>query len=118
MGTFFQAIEIAASPNSSFESLQALVDTGATYTYIPRPVLERLGITPLERQPFVLANGRRIEYEIGQVRVRIDGRERFTICIFGDEGSTPLLGTVTLEEFGLSVDPVNKRLIPVPGFLV
>ena len=118
MGTFFQTIELAASPNGPFESLEALVDTGATYTYIPRPVLERLRITPLERQPFVLADGRRIEYEISQVRVRIDGRERFTICIFGDEGATPLLGTVTLEEFGLSVDPVNKRLLPVPGFLV
>lgn len=118
MGTFFQTIEIAVSPDGPFESLEALVDTGATYTYIPRPVLERLGITPLERQPFVPADGRRIEYEISQVRVRIDGRERFTICIFGDTGATPLLGTVTLEEFGLSVDPINKRLTPVPGFLV
>lgn len=118
MGTFFQTIEIAALPNGPFESLEALVDTGATYTYIPRPVLERLRITPLERQPFVLADGRRIEYEISQVRVRIDGRERFTVCIFGDEEATPLLGTVTLEEFGLSVDPINKRLLPVPGFLV
>ena len=118
MGTFSQTIEIAATPNGPFECLEALVDTGATYTYIPRRVLERLGITPWERQPFVLADGRRVEYEISQVRVRIDGRERFTICIFGDEGSTPLLGTVTLEEFGLSVDPINKQLTPVPGFLV
>ena len=118
MGTFFQTIEIAASTDGPFEALEALVDTGATYTSIPRPVLERLGITPLERQPFVLADGRRIEYEISQVRVSINGRERFTVCIFGDEESTPLLGTVTLEEFGLSVDPVNKRLLPVPGFLV
>lgn len=33
MGTVFQIIEIAASPNSPFESLEALVDTGATYTW-------------------------------------------------------------------------------------
>lgn len=118
MGIFFQTIEIAASPNGPFESLEALVDTGATYTWVSRPLLHRLGIIPLERQPFILADGRRVEYEITQVRVRIDRRERFTVCIFGDEGATPLLGTVTLEEFGLSVDPINKRLIPVPGFLV
>jgi clan AA aspartic protease len=118
MGTFFQTIEIAASLSGPFEALEALVDTGATYTYVPRSVLERLRITPLERQPFVLADGRGIECEVSQIRVRIDGRERFTICIFGHEGATPLLGTVTLEEFGLGVDPVNKRLIPVPGFLV
>jgi clan AA aspartic protease len=118
MGTFFTTIEISAMPGGPFESLEALVDTGATYTYIPGKVLERIGVAPLERHPFVLADGRRIEYNISQVRVRIDGRERFTVCIFGDEDSTPLLGAVTLEEFGLSVDPVNKRLISVPGFLV
>ena len=118
MGTFYQTIEIAASPNGSFEPLETLVDTGASYTWVPRPVLEKLGISPLERQPFILADGRRVKYESTQVRVRIEVRERFTVCIFGDEGTIPLLGAVTLEEFGLSVDPVNKRLIPVPGFLV
>jgi len=46
VGTFFQTTEIAASPNGPFESLEALVDTEATYTYIPRPFLERLRITP------------------------------------------------------------------------
>lgn len=118
MGTFFQTIEIAASPGGPFEAVEALVDTGASYTLVPIPILEGLGISPLERQPFVLADGRRVEYDIAQVRVRIDGRERFTVCIFGDEGSVPLLGAVTLEEFGLGVDPINKRLIPVPGYLV
>ncbi|MBI2832720.1 MAG: clan AA aspartic protease [Chloroflexi bacterium] len=118
MGTFFKTIEIGAAHGGPFESVKVLIDTGATYTYIPSPVLERLGITPLERQPFVLADGRRIECEISQVRVRIDGRERYTICIFGDAGATPLLGAVTLEEFGLSVDPVKKQPVPVSGFLV
>ena len=118
MGTFFQIIEIAASPNCPFEPLEALVGTGATYTWVPRPILQRLGIIHIERQPFILADGHKVEYEITQVRVRIDGWERFTVCIFGDEDSMPLLGVVTLKEFGLSVDPINKRLVPVPGFLV
>lgn len=118
MGTFFQAIEIAAALNGPFVVIEALVDTGATYTCVPRPLLKRLAINPLERQPFILADGRRMEYDIAQVRVRIHGRERFTVCIFREEGATPLLGAITLEEFGLSVDPINKRLVPVPGFLV
>ena len=81
-------------------------------------MLERLGIVPQERQPFILADGRPVEYDMAQVRVRLDGRERFTICIFGDEGTEPLLGVYTLEGFGLGVDPVNRRLIPVPGYLL
>jgi hypothetical protein len=33
------------------------------------------------------------------------------------KGGEPLLGAFTLEGFGLGVDPVNRRLIPVPGLL-
>jgi hypothetical protein len=40
------------------------------------------------------------------------------IVVFGDEGALPLLGAVTLEEFGLGVDPIARKLIPVPGLLV
>ena len=29
----------------------------------------------------------------------------------------PILGAFTLEGFGLGVDPVNRRLIRVPGLL-
>lgn len=118
MGTFFHTIEIAASPDGPFESIEALVDTGASYTWIPSPILTRLSLVPLFRRQFTLADGTSIERDVTQIVVRLEGTSLFTICIFGDDGSMPLLGAVTLEEFGLSVDPVNKRLIPVPGFLV
>ncbi len=64
-----------------------------------------------------LADGRQVPYGVAWVRVRIDGRTQPTIAIFGDAGSEPLLGGVTLEEFGLAADPVTRRLIPVPGLL-
>jgi hypothetical protein len=41
-----------------------------------------------------------------------------TIVIFGDPGSEALLGAVTLEEFSLGVDPVEKRLAPVVALLM
>jgi len=118
MGTFFQTIEIAASTSGPFQSVDALVDTGASYTWLPSAILSRLGVAPLFKSQFTLADGTTIERDVTQIVVRLDGRNLFTVCIFGDEGSMPLLGTVTLEEFGLGVDPVNKRLIPVPRFLV
>lgn len=118
MGTFFQTIEIAASLSGPFESIEALVDTGASYTWVPSPALSRLDIVPLFRWQFTLADGTIIERDVTQIVVRLEDQPLFTICIYGDEGSMPLLGAVTLEEFGLGVDPVNKRLIPVPGFLV
>ena len=118
VGTFRYPIDIGPLTGGRFETVESLVDTGATYTWVPRGLLERFGIVPQERQPFILADGRRVEYDMAQERVRLDGRERFTVCIFGDEGTEPLLGVYTLEGFGLGVDPVNRRLIPVPGYLL
>lgn len=118
MVTFTQRVAIAPIGGGRLKELEALVDTGATYTWIPPSVLEELGITSEEQLTFVPADGREASYPIAQVRVRLDGRERFTICVFGEEGTEPLLGAVTLEEFGLAVDPLNKRLIPVRGYLL
>ena len=45
------------------------------------------------------------------------GRVQPTIVVFGEPGSEPILGVVTLEEFLLAADPVHRRLISVPGRL-
>src|SRR2546428_7418202 len=113
MSTFRQHVEVGAIDGSSSRELDAWVDTGAAYTGIPRPVLEELGITPAFRRRFQLADGSKIERDCAQVGVRIDGSRLITVCVFGDEGSEPLLGAVTLEEMGLGVDPLNQRLVPV-----
>ena len=117
MGTFRTAIDVASLSGQAYERLHALVDTGATYTWLPRPVLERLGVEPEEDWPFVLADGRERTYPITTVRVRIAGRSRLTVAVFGDPGTEPLLGVVTLEEFGLAVDPIHRRLTRVPSLL-
>lgn len=117
MGTFRYAIEMGDPAGSHFEQVEALVDTGSTYTLIPASVLRRLGVTPHTRASFNLADGRQIELEIGRTWVRINGRSEITLVVFGDEGAEPLLGAVTLEEFLLAPDPVGQRLIPVPGLL-
>jgi len=93
------------------------VDTGASYTWVPRDSLERLGISPAFQREFLLADGTVIRRDVAQVLARINGQSLYTLCVFGDEGTLPLLGAVTLEEFGLGVDPLNKRLISVPGLL-
>jgi clan AA aspartic protease len=117
MGTVQQRIEIGDFAGTRFEPLDAMIDTGATYTWVPRDILERLGVTPEEKRPFILADGRQAEYDVAWVRVRLDGRTQPSICIFGEPGTEPLVGVFTLEAFGLAVDPVNRRLIPVPGHL-
>jgi clan AA aspartic protease len=115
VGSFLYTIHLIG-PNGE-ETVEALVDTGATYTYLPRPMLERLGVQPTRTSRFALADGRIAEYELGWVRIRVDGQEDATLCIFGDADAEPLIGAFTLEEFLLGVDPVNQTLIPVVGRL-
>jgi len=118
MGTFRVSVEIGDPEGQKFEPVEALVDTGASHTVLPASVLRRLGVVPDERAAFRLADSRTVEYEVGQTWIRIDGRRRMTVVVFGDEGIEPLLGAVTLEEFRLAADPVQRRLVSVPGLLM
>ena len=117
-GAFRAAIGLATEPDGPSEAITALVDTGATYTLVPAPILRRLGVEPIGRQTFLIADGSRVEREIGEVTILLGDRRRTTVVVFGDDGAEPLLGAVTMEEFGLGVDPVRRRLVPVDGYLV
>ena len=118
MGTFNHPLEIGSLDGQNYLTVDALVDTGSTYTVAPASLLRGLGITPQERIEFELANGGVIERSIGEARVRVDGRSAITLVVFGDEGDSALLGAYTLEGVRLAVDPVRKRLIPTRALLM
>jgi clan AA aspartic protease len=95
-----------------------LVDTGATYSLLPREMVELLGLTAEEDFEAVLANGEPVVYKLGEVRIRLGRRERTTIFVAGPRLCLPLLGAVTLEQFALAADPRHQRLVPaLPGHL-
>ena len=117
MSTFSVDFEIGDLQGRYFETLQGLVDTGATFTVVPGNLLERLGVRPQRKEPFALADGRLVEYEVGTVLFRLAGKEGASTCVFAPAGIEPLIGAVTLETLLLGVDPVNERLISVTGKL-
>ena len=118
MGTFKVQMEIAEPSGDRWETVEALVDTGATYTTLPAPLLRRLGIQPHTRDVFTLADGRRVEHDIGRGWIRVSGRSEMTLVVFGDAAAEPLLGAYALEGLRLAPDPVGRRLVPVPGLLM
>ena len=117
MGSFSVPVEVGDAAGSRFESIFALVDTGAAYTWIPEDILARLQARPTEERIFGLADGREVTYGLAWLTIRIEGKLQPTPIFFGDAGTDPLLGFVTLEEFGLAIDPLDQRLIPVPALL-
>ncbi len=118
MGTFQVEVEIGDPQGEQFEGVSVLVDTGSTYTVLPRSLLERLNVEPTDRGRFRLADGRTIEEDIGQTWLRVNGKQVITLVVFGDEGAAPLLGAYALEGLLLGADPVGKRLVPVEGLLM
>ncbi|MGC9019586.1 MAG: sugar phosphate nucleotidyltransferase, partial [Candidatus Bipolaricaulaceae bacterium] len=118
METFRYPIILYSQDGTRSFRVEALVDTGATYTWVPRPTLEALGHKAAFRRRLRLADGRVIEREGCEVQVEIDGARLTTPVIFGDPGSEVLLGAVTLEQFSLAPDPVTRRLVPVEALLM
>jgi predicted aspartyl protease len=96
------------------ETVELLVDSGAIYSFVPRPVLARLGIVPHGRQRFRLADGSTIERERGDALFFYAGRRGAAPVIFGEPGDAALLGAVTLESLGLVLDAVRRDLVPLP----
>jgi predicted aspartyl protease len=113
--TFRVRIEVGDLERERFEPVDVLVDTGATYTVLPKPLLEELGVVPHTRAPFLVADGREIELEIGRAWIRIENRQEISLVVFGDSA---LLGAFTLEALRLAPDPVGRRLVPVPALLM
>ena len=97
--------------------LNALVDTGASYTSVPSSLLERLGVKPIRQTSLIMSDGRRMQRSLGQTWIRAAGREAITIVIFGDEDTMPLLGAYSLEGLGLGVDPSRGRLVEMEAYI-
>jgi aspartyl protease family protein len=117
MGQFTVTLDVGDIFGRDYDSVEALVDTGASNSVFPGSLLRRLGVEIIDRNFFRMADGRMVEFDMGTVRVRLDGRERFSVVVFGDEDMRPLLGAITLEEFHLGVDPLAKRLVRTEGML-
>jgi predicted aspartyl protease len=118
MGQFNVTVELGDPEGRRYESVDALVDTGATYTTVPRPLLERLGVVPDAKAWFTLAHGQLIERELGHTWIRIGARTVITIVVFADSESPALLGAYALEGLRLAPDPVNRCLVPVSSLMM
>ena len=118
MGLTVLEIEVGnpADPQVT-EKIEFLIDSGAIYSVVPTPILKKLGIQPLSEEVFRLADGSKITRKKGvalfKYRRRIGGAD----VIFGHKGDSNLLGVLTLEALGLSLDPLRRDLKPLPMIL-
>ena len=111
MGTFYWPMEIGPVDGSRSETVNAMVDTGATYSQIPGSLLRGLGIVPTRTVVSQLADGSVVQDQVGEMKIRIEEREATSMVLFGEEDSPILMGSYALEGVTLAVDPYNERLV-------
>ena len=115
MGHIHQEVRVRAERAMT---IRMLVDTGATFSVVPRRLARALGIRRGRRSVSVrLADERRVRLGADVPIIRIDGREAPATLLVGDVDE-PILGVEALEALGLVVDPQKKRLSPSRPYAV
>ena len=112
MGNFTVPVEILSEDGRRSSTLDAVVDTGATYTCLPETLLRDLGIVPVRRVESELADGSVSQDDLGVARLKVQEIEIITYVSFSTESAPVLLGAIAMETALLVVDPVRKRLVP------
>ncbi|MCK4357143.1 MAG: aspartyl protease [Candidatus Cloacimonetes bacterium] len=118
MGLTFLEIEVGNPTNPEVtEKIDFLIDSGAIYSVVPTPILQKLDIKPLGEQVFRLADGTKITRKKGGALFKYKNLVGGADVIFGEEGDSMLLGAFTLEALGLTLDPLRRELKPLPMIL-
>jgi len=118
MGLTVLEIEVGNPANPKVtERVEFLIDSGAVYSVVPAPILDKLGIKPLAEEEFRLANGDKVVRKKGVALFKYGDKVGGADVIFGQEGDQQLLGAFTLEALGLVLDPLKRELRPLPMLL-
>jgi predicted aspartyl protease len=81
----------------------------------PASALLRIGINPIGRRRYQLADGTFVEYPFGLAQIEFMGEFTAGRVIFGPETVEPILGVTQLESAGITIDPINQTLSRLPA---
>ena len=90
---------------------ETMVDTGSEFSWIPRSILESLGVKKERSQGFVVADGRRVDRDIGYAIIHAAGAATIDDVVFAEDRDMVLLGARSLEGLNLRIDVVKKQLV-------
>lgn len=111
MGETYIRVRIRALPTSpACEELNLLVDTGTAYSWIPRKLLEKIGVKPVRKSRFKTIKGEIISRDVGHLFVEYEGEVAPTTVVFAEGGDESVFRLHALESLGLEVDSITKQV--------
>ena len=115
MGLTYVTVSLNAAGHRKKYQSRFLVDTGATDTLVPGDQLRKIGIKPIGKMAYEMADGSLEEFEFGLAEISFMGEITAGRVIFGPDGVEPLLGVTALESVGIVVDATNRTLKQLPA---
>ena len=95
------------------ETIQGLVDSGATRLVLPQAVVKRLGLPPGGPILVTYADGRQARRAGAKgIYLKLLGRDGIFSAVVEPRRKTALLGAIVLEELDLLVDCTTQRVVP------
>ena len=104
-------VRIGIQGNRGEVELEALADTGATFTKIPRRHAEKIGLeAQFETVVRLSPTGATVPRSVGYANIKVEGVRRLVPVAFGEDNEPSILGFTALEILGLKVNPATRRL--------
>jgi len=109
MGHIYTDIVIKGTRGTK-ELKEVLIDTGATYSVLPKEDLDEIGAwVPMPDVDVELGNGKKVKAQAYGVMIRIQDAEAPAISITF-KGAQTVVGVETLESLGLKLDPTTGKI--------
>jgi aspartyl protease family protein len=116
MSHVFVDVKFTNQPGEREVEANVMVDTGAIYTVIPRAMADELRLPVEGKRRVRTANGS-VELESSWLFVALLVLRGPTYVLVGEQLDRALIGVITLEEFGLQIDPSSGELKATDAFL-
>lgn len=100
-------------PTGREEIVRFLIDSGATYSLLPKAVWESIDLKLKKKLSFSLAGGTIIDRAVAEAYIMFPQGEAHSPVLLGEGGDEALLGVVTLEILGLVFNPFDRTLHPM-----
>ncbi len=104
---------VVRGPTGKEENVRFLIDSGATYSLLPKAAWEAIELVPKRELTFNLADGTMIRRNVSECYLVLPQGEAHSPVILGEPGDEALLGVVTLEILGLVFNPFSRTLQPM-----
>ena len=114
MMTMLVSVQFADGTDRAYQG-EFRIDTGAMNSIAPGSELAKIGIQPVGRTRYELADGSVHEFGFGLAQIEFMGEVTAGRVIFGPEGTEPILGVTALESVGITIDPATRTLKRLPA---